>query len=165
MNVSLVSMLPRALAAPEYRLPDYWRWFDGANRGSGPMWAEYRARDLIAEVPRMPVPMLLIAGASDWNTPVPLVRVWFETVEAPLASGWSLRRVGPCAVPDRDKSLRGNGAWLCGRGDRGTAEWRTIFGVSLTGLAAVTPPGHAPRPSAPGQAGGLGHWRCASAST
>lgn len=84
MNVSLVSMLPRALAAPEYRLPDYLRWFDGANRGSGPMWAEYRARDLIAEVPLMPVPMLLIAGASDWNTPVPLGREWFETVEAPL---------------------------------------------------------------------------------
>ena len=84
MNVSLISMLPRALAAPEYRLPDYRRWFDGANRGSGPMWAEYLARDLIAEVPRLPVPMLLIAGARDWNTPVPLAREWFETVEAPL---------------------------------------------------------------------------------
>jgi len=84
MNISLLSVLPRALVAPEYRLPDYWRWFDGANRGSGPMWSEYRARDLIAEVPLIPVPMLLIAGASDWNTPVPLVRDWFETVEAPL---------------------------------------------------------------------------------
>lgn len=84
MNVSLLSMLPHALPAPEYRLADYRRWLDGANRGSGPMWAEYLARDLIAEVPRMPVPMLLISGAQDWNTPVPLVRDWFETVEAPL---------------------------------------------------------------------------------
>ncbi|KPQ15403.1 MAG: putative hydrolases or acyltransferases (alpha/beta hydrolase superfamily) [Rhodobacteraceae bacterium HLUCCO18] len=83
MNVSFLSMLPRALAAPEYRLPDYRRWLDGANRGSGPMWAEYLERDLIAEVPVMPVPMLLISGASDWNTPVPLVQEWFETVEAP----------------------------------------------------------------------------------
>jgi pimeloyl-ACP methyl ester carboxylesterase len=83
MNVSLLSMLPRALAAPEYRLPDYRRWLDGANRGSGPMWAEYLARDLLADVPAMPVPMLLISGASDWNTPVPLVREWFGTVEAP----------------------------------------------------------------------------------
>lgn len=83
MNVSFLSMLPRALAAPEYRLPDYRRWLDGANRGSGPMWAEYLERDLIADVPVMPVPMLLISGASDWNTPVPLVQEWFETVEAP----------------------------------------------------------------------------------
>jgi pimeloyl-ACP methyl ester carboxylesterase len=84
MNVSLLSMLPHALPAPEYRLADYRRWLDGANRGSGPMWAEYLARDLIAEVPRMPVPMLLISGAQDWNTPVPLVQEWFAAVEAPL---------------------------------------------------------------------------------
>ncbi len=83
MNVSLLSMMPRALAAPEYRLPDYWRWFTGANRGSGPMWAKYLARDLIAEVPVMPVPMLLISGARDWNTPMALVREWFAAVEAP----------------------------------------------------------------------------------
>jgi pimeloyl-ACP methyl ester carboxylesterase len=84
MNVSLLSMLPHALPAPEYRLPDYRRWFDGANRGSGPMWTEYLSRDLIADVPRMPVPMVLIAGARDWNTPVPLVQEWFAAVEAPL---------------------------------------------------------------------------------
>ncbi|MGC9371189.1 MAG: alpha/beta fold hydrolase [Paracoccaceae bacterium] len=83
MNVSLLPLLPRALAAPEYRLPDYPRWLDGANRGSGPMWGEYMERDLIAEVPMMPVPMLLISGASDWNTPVPLVQDWFAAVEAP----------------------------------------------------------------------------------
>jgi pimeloyl-ACP methyl ester carboxylesterase len=84
MNFPLVAMVPRALAAPEYRLPDYRRWLDGATRGSGPMWDAYLSHDLIAEVPRMPVPMLLISGAQDWNTPVPLVRDWFETVEAPL---------------------------------------------------------------------------------
>ncbi len=83
MNVSLLSMLPHALPAPEYRLADYRRWLDGANRGSGPMWDAYLARDLIAEVPRMPVPMLLIAGAHDWNTPVPLVQEWLAVVEAP----------------------------------------------------------------------------------
>lgn len=82
MNVSLMSMLPRALAAPEYRLPDYRRWFDGANRGSGPTWAEYLSHNLIAEVPLMQVPMLLISGARDWNTPVPLLQDWFAAVEA-----------------------------------------------------------------------------------
>ncbi|TVP55129.1 MAG: alpha/beta hydrolase [Halomonadaceae bacterium] len=83
MNVSLPSMLPRALLAPEYRLPDYRRWLDGGNRGSGPMWPDYLGRDLFVEVPRMPVPMLLISGAQDINTPVALVREWFEVVEAP----------------------------------------------------------------------------------
>jgi len=83
MNVTLVSMLPRALAAPEYRLPDYPRWLDGANRGSGPMWPDYVQRDLFEEVPVMPVPMLLVSGAQDINTPVALAREWFEAVEAP----------------------------------------------------------------------------------
>ncbi len=83
MNVSLLSLLPRALAASEYRLPDYLRWLDGANRGSGPMWPDYQQRDLIAEVPRMPVPMLLISGAQDMNTPVALVREWLDAVPAP----------------------------------------------------------------------------------
>lgn len=83
INVSLLSMLPHALATPEYRLPDYLRWLDGASRGSGPMWPEYLARDLVAEVPLMPVPMLLISGAQDMNTPVSLVRTWFDTVDAP----------------------------------------------------------------------------------
>lgn len=83
MGVSLASMLPYALAAPEYRLADYLRWFDGANRGSGPMWPDYRRRDLFAEVERMPVPMLLISGAGDMNTPVALVQEWFDQVEAP----------------------------------------------------------------------------------
>ena len=82
MNVSFASLLPTALAAPEYRLPDYPRWLDGANRGSGPMWADYVARDLFEDVPRMPVPTLLISGAQDMNTPVALVREWFEAVEA-----------------------------------------------------------------------------------
>jgi len=47
------------------------------------MWEDYPEPELIAEVSRTPVPMLLIAGAADWNTPVPLVRVCFETVETP----------------------------------------------------------------------------------
>ncbi|MGZ3216524.1 alpha/beta fold hydrolase [Paracoccus sp. T5] len=83
MNVSLLSLLPRALAAPEYRLSDYRHWLNGANRGSGPMWPEYLQRDLIAEVPLMPVPMLLLSGTQDMNTPVSLVREWADAVEAP----------------------------------------------------------------------------------
>ena len=83
MNVSLLSLLLGALTAPEYRLTDYPRWMRGANRGSGPMWQDYLLRDLVAEVSRMPVPLLLISGAQDMNTPVALVRAWFKEVEVP----------------------------------------------------------------------------------
>lgn len=90
MNVSLTAMLPWALAAPEYRLPDYLRWLRGAKRGSGPMWPDYLARDLVKEVPVMPVPMLLISGAYDMNTPVALVKEWFNKVQAPAGKAMEI---------------------------------------------------------------------------
>ncbi len=71
------------IRAPEYSLGDLRRWLDGATRGSARMWPDYRARDLITEVPMMPVPMLLISGAQDLNTPVELAAEWFDAVEAP----------------------------------------------------------------------------------
>ncbi len=83
MNVPAWRLAWILVRAPEYSLGDTIRWLDGANRGSGPMWPEYRARDLIAEVPVMPVPMLLVSGAQDLNTPVELATDWFESVEAP----------------------------------------------------------------------------------
>jgi len=83
MNVSTWRLGVLLIGAPEYSLRDLQRWLHGANRGSGPMWPDYRARDLMAEVPVMPVPMLLISGAADLNTPVELAAEWFDAVEAP----------------------------------------------------------------------------------
>ncbi len=83
MNVPTWRLAVLLIGAPEYSLRDLRRWLDGANRGSGPMWPDYRARDLLAEVPVMPVPMLLISGAQDLNTPVELAAEWFDAVEAP----------------------------------------------------------------------------------
>jgi pimeloyl-ACP methyl ester carboxylesterase len=83
MNVPTWRLAAMLIRAPEYSLGDLMRWLDGANRGSGPMWSDYRTRDLIAEVPVMPVPMLLISGAQDLNTPVELAAEWFDGVEAP----------------------------------------------------------------------------------
>lgn len=71
------------LGAPEYSLADLRRWREGTNRGSGPIWLDYRGRDLMAEMPEMPVPMLPISGAQDLNTPVELAARWYEAVEAP----------------------------------------------------------------------------------
>lgn len=83
MNVPLWRLAVLLILAPEYSLGDIMRWLEGANRGSGPMWPDYRARDLMAEVPVMPVQMLLISGATDLNTPVELAAEWFHVVEAP----------------------------------------------------------------------------------
>lgn len=83
MNVPALRQAAMLIRAPEYSLGDLWRWLDGANRGSGPMWPDYRSRDLLAEVPVMPVPMLLISGALDLNTPVELATEWFDGVETP----------------------------------------------------------------------------------
>ena len=83
MNVPTWRLAWMLLRAPEYSLGDLWRWLDGANRGSGPMWPDYRSRDLRIEVPVMPVPMLLISGARDLNTPVELAAEWFAAVDAP----------------------------------------------------------------------------------
>lgn len=83
MNVPPWRLAMMLALAPEYSLGDLWRWLDGARRGSGPMWPEYRARDLSREVLEMPVPMLLISGAQDLNTPVELAAEWFDAVAAP----------------------------------------------------------------------------------
>ncbi|MCC5992602.1 MAG: hypothetical protein JJT99_08770, partial [Rhodobacteraceae bacterium] len=83
MNVPSWRLAAMLALAPEYSLGDLWRWLDGAGRGSGPMWPDYRARDLLEEVALMPVPMLLISGARDLNTPVELVVEWVDAVEAP----------------------------------------------------------------------------------
>lgn len=83
MNVPTWRLAAMLIRAPDYSLSDLWRWLDGANRGSGPMWPDYRARDLMAEVPRMPVPMLLVSGARDLHTPLEPAGEWFDAVDAP----------------------------------------------------------------------------------
>lgn len=72
-----------AFRAREYALMDYLRWLRGARRGSGPMWEEYHRQDLIADVPEMPVPLFLISGAQDMNTPARLSAEWLRMVAAP----------------------------------------------------------------------------------
>lgn len=83
MNVPTWRLAAMLIRAPEYTLGDLWRWLDGASRGSGPMWPDYRARDLTAEVPVMPVLMLLISGARDLNKPVEPATEWFDGIDAP----------------------------------------------------------------------------------
>ena len=82
MNVPVWRLALMLVRAQEYSLVDIRRWLEGANRGSGPMWPDYRSRDLAIDVPVMPVPMLLISGARDLNTPAELAAEWFDRVSA-----------------------------------------------------------------------------------
>lgn len=64
-------------------MADYIRWFNGANRGSSPMWEETRDVDLFSEVPKTDVPVWFITGENDYNTPAELVEKYSEFVHAP----------------------------------------------------------------------------------
>ncbi|TVR67489.1 MAG: alpha/beta hydrolase [Spirochaetaceae bacterium] len=84
-DVGFASLAVRATRAPEYRFRDYRAWLRGANRGSGPMWAEpaYRDFDARREVPRLEVPVFFIMGERDLNTPLEAVRSYYEVLDAP----------------------------------------------------------------------------------
>lgn len=83
MDLGMGQLFPIALAAPEYCLADYARWLRGSNRGSGPMWNETHPENLFSEILRLDVPVLFVSGENDMNTPVPLVREYYEQLDAP----------------------------------------------------------------------------------
>ena len=83
MDVSMAKLVWIALRASEYRLTDYVAWFQGANRGSGPMWESSLSFNLIKEVPQLLVPVYFFSGRNDYNTPLQLVEKYFEILDAP----------------------------------------------------------------------------------
>ena len=84
-DISMTRMARIAFRAPEYNLRDYYRWLNGANRGSGPMWDEVFAHhiDYMSEIPSLEVPVWFIIGDKDKNTPRQLVEEYYEMIEAP----------------------------------------------------------------------------------
>jgi len=83
MDVGFVKLAWIVLSAPEYSLRDYFRWIRGANRGSGPMWEETSSFDAFKEVTELQVPVYFFSGRNDYNTPLELVRRYFEVLKAP----------------------------------------------------------------------------------
>jgi hypothetical protein len=72
-----------ALQSKEYRLSDLQKWMDGANRGSGPMWDSYITWDAATEVSKVEIPVYFFSGINDYNTPLELVREYYEQLNAP----------------------------------------------------------------------------------
>ncbi len=82
-DIPFSRMVLSALAAPEYTLRNYAAWFNGANRGSGPMWDSTLDFNLMEDVPRLEVPAYFLMGVNDHNTDPRLVQEYLETLEAP----------------------------------------------------------------------------------
>ena len=85
-DISMGRLARIAVRSPEYSLLDYYRWLNGANRGSGPMWDEVYARHInyTEKITRLEVPVFFFAGLYDYNTPHQLVKEYFETIDAPV---------------------------------------------------------------------------------
>ncbi len=84
MDLGFSSLLWVSLTSPYYRWRDYGRWMEGARRGSGPMWDHYAEFSAIRQVPSISLPIFFVSGSCDMNTPVSLVREYYDRLDAPL---------------------------------------------------------------------------------
>lgn len=83
MDAGFVTLAWKASGATEYTFADFKRWFDGANRGSGPMWEETNNTDLFSIIDTLEVPVHFFTGVMDYNTPHELVKEYYRFVEVP----------------------------------------------------------------------------------
>lgn len=75
--------LPALLFGREYTLGTRLRIFPCMNQSLEHMWDTILDRDLIAEVPRLELPIVLLVGREDYNTPSELTAEWAQRLEAP----------------------------------------------------------------------------------
>jgi pimeloyl-ACP methyl ester carboxylesterase len=85
MDLSAVQLARIAVRAPEYTVLDYIRLLRGMNRGGGPMHEGgiMAAYNFVETIPEVEVPVYFFMGAHDYNTPLALVREYYEIIEAP----------------------------------------------------------------------------------
>ena len=67
----------------EYTVRDKLEYLPCLRRSVADQWDEFWDVDLLADATSFEVPVLLIAGAHDKATPVPLVREYFAAIRAP----------------------------------------------------------------------------------
>ena len=85
-DISMSRLARIAMRAPEYSIADYYRWLNGANRGSGPMWDEVYTQHInyTEKITKLEVPVFFFAGLHDYNTPHQLIKEYFEKIAAPV---------------------------------------------------------------------------------
>lgn len=69
--------------APEYTFMDTVNFLRGSMNSLKAMWMSVLESDLRELVPRLEVPVLIIAGRYDYNVPSPLAESYFQTLTAP----------------------------------------------------------------------------------
>ena len=75
--------LPAFLFGREYSLATRARFFGCFNRSIDRLWGSIQAIDLMSEVPRLEVPVVLLIGRADYNTPWELTAEWAQQLSAP----------------------------------------------------------------------------------
>lgn len=85
LDWSISKLLRVAAFAQEYSAMDYYKWFQGMNRGGKSfhkdgMMSYYNYFD---RVPSLSVPVYFIAGEKDYNTPFELIEQYYEYLQAP----------------------------------------------------------------------------------
>lgn len=85
LDLSSAELARIVLAAPEYTFRDYPRLLRGMNRGGRPLHVDgiMQNYDLIETIPGVEVPVYFFAGARDFNTPLALIREYYEILDAP----------------------------------------------------------------------------------
>jgi len=84
-DMSMGELVRIAIRAPEYNFMDYIRWIGGAKRGGGPMHrdGEMSAVNLKENIQSLDVPVYFFTGKNDYNTPLQLVKEYYDTIRAP----------------------------------------------------------------------------------
>lgn len=76
-------VLRRLLLAPGYRLKDAYDWYAGAMFSTGKMLPDLMAYSDDVPAPAAPIPVLIIQGDQDIQTPTVIAREYFDRLQAP----------------------------------------------------------------------------------
>lgn len=97
-------VVAQLLMAPDYRLRDAYDWYAGAMFSTGKMLPDLMAYSDDVPAPNVPVPVLILQGDEDIQTPTVIAREYFDRLQAPakrfaLIPGGGHNAV--LAMPDR----------------------------------------------------------------
>ncbi len=79
----ITGILLEILASPEYRLWHFPAYSNGSYSSLDRLWREVVSAHLIETAKSLPVPVFLLEGRHDWNTPVALAQTWYDQLQAP----------------------------------------------------------------------------------
>lgn len=94
----LTAVAASALFAPDTRLKDVWDWQAGQFFSIGKLYGPMMAYSDRTAAPVIPVPVVIIQGDEDIQTPTSLARAWFDTIQAPSKTWVSVPGGGHNAI-------------------------------------------------------------------